>query len=300
MSFRPARPDDPSRILEIHNACWPEHFRDLERLLRYDQIFPTLRFVGERGGSVVAHASIRDHGNRYELEVAVLPEHRGQGIGSGFYLFLLEQLPALPPKPLQAFTKEAHLPFAERRGWREAMRSYHQYLELPRFDPAPFAGLLNGLEAQGYSFRAFDQLTEPDREARLHALVNATEVDIPATTPVEPVDLEGFRLKYTHGPNFLPEGSFVAVHDGLYAGLTFTRRRSPTSLHTGMTGVLSAHRGQGLAMALKARVAAYAKAAGMLELHTNNAATNLGILAVNERLGFVREPAQIELHKEFG
>ena len=299
MRFRLSTSNDFPPILSIHNICWPEHFYGLERFLRYDQMFPTQRFLGELNGDVVAHASIRDHGKKYELEIAVLPEYRGRGIGDGFYQFLLEQLPALPSKPLQAFSKEVHLPFAERRGWREAMRSYHQHLELPTFDPAPFVGLLNELEQKGYSFHSYDELPEEGREAQAHALVNVTEVDIPATTPIQPVDLEGFRRKYTHNSNFAPEGTFVAVHNGVYAGLTFTRQRSETSLHTGMTGVLSAHRGQGLAMALKVRVAIYAKAAGFLELHTNNAATNIGILSVNLRLGFVRAPAQIELHKEF-
>ena len=64
-----------------------------------------------------------------------------------------------------------------------------------------------------------------------------------------------------------------------------------------MTGVLREHRGYGLAVALKVRVIKLAHASGIRELHTNNASTNAGILAVNARLGYVREATQIQLKK---
>lgn len=63
-------------------------------------------------------------------------------------------------------------------------------------------------------------------------------------------------------------------------------------LGTGMTAVRGEHRGPNLGLALKLR----AKAGGNARIHSNNA-TNEPILAINERLGFVRQAAQIELVK---
>jgi mycothiol synthase len=66
-----------------------------------------------------------------------------------------------------------------------------------------------------------------------------------------------------------------------------------------MTGVLREHRGQNLALALKLAAIQYATQHGFTELHSNNASTNAPMLAINQKLGFERSPAQIQLEKKF-
>ena len=57
------------------------------------------------------------------------------------------------------------------------------------------------------------------------------------------------------------------------------------------TGVRREHRRQGIALALKLKTIAWAKRIGYSQIQTWNEANNQGMLGINERLGFVRQPA---------
>lgn len=292
--LRPAHPADYPAIARIHNTLWPEHFRSLEDFAHLDRHNHVRRFLLELDGPV-AVAGLRDRGAFYEFEVGVLPEFEGRGLGRELYARLLRELEALPPKRTLAFVKESHpyaLAFAARRGWRESLRGYHQHLDLAAFDPAPFEGLRRRLEAEGYAFHSYAVLPDPER---LYPLLRQTYLDVPRSGEAEPLSLEEFRRRFVLHPAFHPQTSFVAVREGEWAGLSLVRRRGESGLHSAMTGVLPAHRGRGLATALKVCSILEARRLGFAELHTNNAAGNAPMLAVNARLGFVREPAQIEL-----
>ena len=68
-------------------------------------------------------------------------------------------------------------------------------------------------------------------------------------------------------------------------------------IYTGFTGVKRSHRRMGIALALKLRGIAYAKAHGHPVIRTNNDSTNKAMLSINERLGFVKQPAWITFIK---
>lgn len=52
-------------------------------------------------------------------------------------------------------------------------------------------------------------------------------------------------------------------------------------------------------MALKLKTIEYARAHGYDVIKTWNDSSNVGMLAINEKLGFVRQPAWITFVKEF-
>ena len=300
MRVRPANLNDYPAIARIHSACWPEHGRSPEDLMQDDERSPTQRWVVEQG-EVLAHGYIQTHDQRYSLELAVQPQHQGQGLGRALFQTLLDHLQTLPPKPWQAFVKETHptaLGFAQRRGFSEVLRSHHQVLEVQPFDFEPWMGLIEGLLLDGYEISDYARLAgDRERDAKLFWLYRETSTDVPRSTPLNPLEEESSIARIIHSPRAVPEATFIALKNSEYVGFCANRTRPDGGLHTGMTAVLRAHRGRNLGLALKLRTIAWAKAKGYARLHSNNAATNTSMLGINQRLGFVRQPAQIELVK---
>src|SRR5262249_23273118 len=96
-------------------------------------------------------------------------------------------------------------------------------------------------------------------------------------------------------PTYLPDGYLIAK-DGerwVAESALWDNRDEPHALDQGMTGVIRAYRGRGIAMALKVRGARLARALGKREIRTGNDSLNVPILRINEALGFKRESARI-------
>ena len=94
-----------------------------------------------------------------------------------------------------------------------------------------------------------------------------------------------------------PSGATGPVNTGL-----LTVRPGPPhdpdryELMIAMTGVARAERRQGLARALKVASMVAAREAGWAVIRTSNHSSNLGMLKVNDALGFGREPARLGMH----
>ena len=125
------------------------------------------------------------------------------------------------------------------------------------------------------------------REARL---------DVPRTAPPTETPFEEF-VKHRSQPKFSADGIWLAVTDaGAVVAMTELQRdfTNPARLNIGLTGTRRAYRRRGLGLALKLRGMAQAQSEGIRELWTNNASNNAPMLALNDRLGFVRQPAHVE------
>ncbi len=124
--------------------------------------------------------------------------------------------------------------------------------------------------------------------------------DVPFTEPLNIWPFAVWQERFWRNPARRPGGFFLAFHGAELIGVSELREGPrPDWLGTGLTGVKRAYRGQGVAFALKLRAAQYAKAAGVRVVTTQNHTGNRAILAINEALGFVKEPAWLRLKRTF-
>ncbi|MBE0697643.1 MAG: GNAT family N-acetyltransferase, partial [Anaerolineaceae bacterium] len=100
------------------------------------------------------------------------------------------------------------------------------------------------------------------------------------------------------GPSAIPDAFFVAVKGGEYIGLSHILEvEKGVSLYQGLTGVKPEYRRYGIGIAMKVRGIAYAQVHGYTLIMAENDAKNIPMLAMNERLGFVRQPEIITFEK---
>ena len=98
----------------------------------------------------------------------------------------------------------------------------------------------------------------------------------------------------------LPAGYLLAVHgaSGELVGVLELWKSDGEHLSVGLTAVQREHRRHGLAMGLKLAAVRYARSIGVGELRTGNASNNVGMLSINAALGFVQQPAWVEMRRK--
>ncbi|MDI6773518.1 MAG: GNAT family N-acetyltransferase, partial [bacterium] len=114
-----------------------------------------------------------------------------------------------------------------------------------------------------------------------------------------PPTQEEFLAQEVRHPWALLDAFFLAKRGNLYVGESVLKRSDgdPGLLRQQLTAVLPAHRGQGIAMALKVATIAYAQERGYRVIRTFNSSRNEVMLAINARFGFVRMPAWVTFVK---
>lgn len=268
------------------------------------------RLVAEREGRLVGAATFEQHAGMYHpqkffIDVHVYPEVEGLGVGSALYERVVRELSPFDPITLRAQVKETHArarAFAEKRGFTEDKRDWDAVLHLASFDMTPFAPLLSRPQTRNIRICSLAELQhDPQMRRKFHALFSDVRRDVPRSEPATPIPFESFVKLVFEAPDFSLEGTFVALHEGAYVGLTQLWKGGATDeLFTGLTGVTRAYRGRGIAVALKLRAIAFAKAIGAPLIHTDNDTRNTAMLAINDKLGFVRQPARISVVKTLG
>lgn len=268
------------------------------------------RWVAEVNGRVVGAAeydqdAVRYHPHKYWVDVYVAREFQRQGIGTALYTQMLASLKQHDPLVARCAIRDDQihsLAFLQQHGWHEAARMWESYLDLTTFDPTLFAGVEQRMRALGIEIKTLPELADdPNRDRKLYDLVWEIRQDMPSLDPATRPSFEQFVAERLGDKRLIPEAYFVAVHQDVYVGLNngYHDDSDDRLIHIGQTGVARSWRGRGVAWALKLHGLSYAKAQGYTTVRTTNESTNGSVLAINERLGFTKQPAWIDLIKPF-
>lgn len=306
--------NDYEALAEVWNSAYPDYPETAEENRFYDANRDPKcrheRFVAEWDGRVVGigvydQAAGMYHPRKFYVNVYVRADARGRGVGAALYDHVVRALEPYEPLTLRNGVREdaaAALRFARARGFVEEKRDWESRLDVAAFDPAPFDGLEARLASQGIAIRTLaDLASDPMMPRKFYALFSEVRLDVPRVEPATPIAFERFSAWTFEAPDFLPEASFVALGGEEYVGMSqLWKSEACADLMTGLTAVKRAYRGRGVALALKLRGIRYAKGVGAPMIRTDNDSMNRPMLAINERLGFVRQPAWINLVKHLG
>jgi GNAT superfamily N-acetyltransferase len=289
----------------VVNAAHPEIARAVADVEHLDKTRGANEVLGrclvEVGGRVVGLIEYESPRNpkagALEVRYRVHPNHKS--LTPAMWAFLMEEVVKQNPKELQTGGREDwdELAFYREDGFEELDRMWASTLDVQTFDPTPFQKpLADGIEIKPLS--AFDWKA-PEFQRHWYEMMVSILRDVPSAEPVNPWPFETWQVRHLSNPNLIPEGMFYALEGGRLVGVSeLYKSNRPQTLQTGLTGTLSSHRRKGIALALKLRAAEFAKEYGVKYVRTNNHQINRPMLAINEVMGFVKEPAMVFLHKE--
>ena len=307
VKIRPFHPDEYDQIAAVLAAARPETAVSAELLQYRDQTRPAIcqsqRFVAVRDGLVVGFSFYTQYAdmfepNAYWVDVCISPLHRKQGIGTALFTRLRQSLWAKRPFTLRVQIKEnnrAGIRFAEKHGFQEFGRRWESRLSVAEFDEIQFPDFTTPLAAKGIHIVPFTDLADdPARDRKLYALQTELDQDVPMLVPVTPMTFAQFADQVLHNPSLVADGLMVATHGDAYVGMSSFFESGSHSLVIDLTGTRKPYRRQGIAIALKLAGILFARRRGYETIIVHNDVVNRGMLAVNDKLGFVRQPAMIQ------
>ena len=302
---------DYAKAVSVVNRVWAEYPDTADARKEGDNRRATkvkwARFLAEVNGKAVGVGSYGQpldmyHPDRFSIDLDVLPEHRQNGIGTALYDHLMTQLAPYKPATLCTHTREDYtggVRFLVQHGFDEAMREWESRLDPATVNLAEWTKYESRMAQNGIELKTVRELEiDPDRDRKLYEMEWLVEKDVPAPKPPTKMPFAEWQKIWTR-TNLIPDAWWIAVQDGQYVGQTnlWGSQARADLLYTGLTGVVRSHRRMGIASALKVQAVRYAQENGIGEVRTWNEANNAGMLDINVRLGFVRQPAHIEYLK---
>jgi GNAT superfamily N-acetyltransferase len=311
MTIRPFLEADYPALAVVSNAAYPDYPQTPAEERERDEKRPEKvrwgRLVAEDAGKLVGYGFWGNndgmfHPQKFGLDIAVTPEVHGAGFGRALYEACQEAMKPFDPILYRCQAREndeRSVRFVQERGFEEKMREWESRLDPMSFVREDFVSAEARVAGQGIAIKSLTELQEtPGWEQKLYALDCAVISGMPMTDVYTPPDFDDWRKNCLENSGFWPGGYFVALDGDDFVGeSTLWTQQSGPDLYVGATGVLPAYQRRGIALALKLHACQAAKARGVRELKTWNATTNVGMLSINEKLGFVRQPAWICFEK---
>lgn len=311
VSIRIADSCDYGEIARIYNiasglpAVPAENFAESDKSRDPGEYF--FRLVVELDCQLRGFCRIRiplENGLRDEAEVHVYidPSARRLGLGRRIFQSALETLVRDGKKTVVSSYREdlpASSAFAQNLGFLEYDRYWNSQLNLHRtklscLEDLPIA--IKRLSLLGIEILpASELLKHPETLNKLHELEWLLDSDVPFLEKRARLTFEQFKKKFD-APDVVKNAWFVAIRGGDFVGMSFhIAMPDGEGLYVDLTGVLPEFRGQGIAKALKKVGIKHACARGLKYLYTSNHASNVGILSINDALGYIREPAFVSV-----
>lgn len=303
---------DHESVIRIGRAIQPDNYVSAEGLLDWEEAQQRAgrfngRWLAHAGDRIIASALICQtpwiEETTMFTNIMVHPDHQRRGHGQALLTRVEGTARAHGATRLIANGDERDprsIQVIERAGFVEVDREWRSTLDLAAFDPAEWEARIRSVEEAGVRIISVTELmaTRSNWKTDLHRLFVEVEGDVPTPFDIREIALTDFE-SFALGRNFLPDGFLVAMAGDAIVGLTEPQPvdDEPTAIAQEMTGVRADYRGRGIATALKAAAATWAKEQGYTSIRTYNAQSNAPMLAVNTRMGFVREHGQIEYMK---
>lgn len=259
------------RAVVPNESAWtPRQFRERGTP---DRLVLVAELDGEVVGAGLGGKS--DVQGRGFVQPRVHPAARRRGVGSALLRELADHVASLGfDQAGSSVDDDGSRAFAERFGFKEVDREVEQVIALP-------AGLPEAPVPDGVEVVSIAERPELLRDA--YPLAQEEGYPDLAVDGDVVIKLEDWlRDEAT-----LPEGSFVALHEGRIVGYSgLIRHDNPGVAEDGLTVVARDWRRRGLAIALKRLELVWAAANGFDEVLTWTQRGNDGMRAVNERLGY--------------
>lgn len=310
--IQPYHPEDYPQIASVLAAAKPYTAVTAEILQYRDQTRPAVcqfeRFVAVLQGSVVGFSLYTQYADMFEpdafwIDVCVSPLHQKQGIGTALFTKIRQSLREKRPFTLRLQIKEddvTSIRFAEKHGFREFGRRWESRLQVANLDVKQYPDYVAQLAAKGIEITSFASLAhDPERDRKLYQLQTELDQDVPMLVAATPMTFAQFADQVLKNPALVADGLMIATHGADYVGMSSFFESDPRTLVIDLTGTKAAYRRQGIAMALKLAGILFAQRRGYETIVVHNDVVNRGMLAVNEKLGFVREPAMIQYARTF-
>jgi len=302
ITYREATLDDAELAADIMTASWPALAQDpVITRYRWEQPrhgYETGRFIAELEGRQIAYLAWM-HGpwsqlpeRHCEIEVWLDRSMLGQGLLEPMWAWIEAKALAEGSRVLIAYAGEDEPEMLEALaalGYRRDRLDRMWELDLTvhgkrLVDEARQAR--ERMQAESVELVTLATWKDPAAMQKLHELNRRTVQDVPHTLPILDEPLEDFERRVS-APDRRSDRLWIALEGDRSVAMSYLKFppvRGP--VFTGYTCSDPAHRGRGIARAVKLQTLAQAVELGVPVVYTDNDSENAPMLHINETLGY--------------